>query len=256
MRALLIPIALLGGCDLFNKAADAINGVIDPVVAVGVIAVVDTPQVISDRVTLPEEYQAGVSAEMFLADARSVSDLANAPIAGADVTMGGCGDTVTLADGGNGSYSTAAQLPGCDGPTFTVRRADVDPNSVLPVTIPAEQDAGIPSHVDAGADLTLDLSNADWSGAVLVVLDATDGSVVWTSKPTDVTGWYQLLKGQMDLSAVTIPGASFAADSEYAVVVTGLQRTTGADLEEVNTVLSTVAGGRGAVYLTTTRTLP
>lgn len=256
MRALVIPVVLLGGCDLFNQAKDTINGVIDPVVAVGVVAVVDTPQAISDRITLPEEYQAGVSAEVFLADARSVSDLANAPIAGADVTLAGCGDSVVLADGGNGSYTTAAQLTGCAGPTFTVRRADVDPNAVLPVTIPADQDVGIPAHVDAGADLVLDLSHADWSGAVLVVIDATDGSVVWTSKPTDITGWYQLLKGQQDLSAVTIPGASFSADSEYAVVVTGLQRTKGSELSEVNTVLSTVAGGRGSVHLTTTRALP
>lgn len=256
MRPLLLPLVLLGGCDLFDKAADTIDGVIDPIVAVGVVAVVDTPQAIADRVTLPEEYQAGVSAELFLADARSVSDLASAPISGADMTLTGCGDTVTLSDGGNGSYSTAAQLQGCDGPTLTARRADVDPNAVLPVTLPATQDAGIPAHVDAGADLTLDLSGADWSGAVVVVLDATDGSVVWTSKPTDITGWYQLLKGQMDLSAVTIPGASFSDDAEYAVVVTGLKRTKGSELDQVNTVLSTVAGGRGAVYLTTTRALP
>lgn len=256
MRACWIPLVLIGGCDLFRKAEDTVNGVIDPQVAVGIVAQFDTPDLLPETFTLPEQYQAGVSATFFLADARSVSDLENAPIDGATLSLSGCGDSVLLSDGGDGSYSTAAQLPGCEGPEFTTRRTDVDPHALLPVTIPARQDVGIPAQVEAGQDLVLDLSQADWSAAILAVVDVTDGAVVWTSEPVGIQGWYQLLKGQQDLTAVTIPGASFAEDSEYGIVVTGLQRTRGADLDEVNTVLSTVAGGRGSVHVTTTRALP
>lgn len=247
MRTTLALLPLLGACDFFESIGDAIDGAVDPIVAVGVVAVVEDPVGLPEGLDLPEGFDAGVSATMFLADARNVTELDQAPISGASLEVRGCGERAALTDLGQGAYGLAGAQLGCEEDALVVGRTDVDPPARLPVTVPASLDPDMPPLTEAGVDMVLDLSGADWTGAVVVVADLSDGAVTYTSRPDDIVGWYELLRGQQDLSAVAIPGSAFREDAVHVVGITGLVRTPGGELEEVNTVLSTVAGGREIV---------
>jgi hypothetical protein len=249
-----VVLIVLGGCDWLRGAKDTVEDAVDPLVAVGVVERVEAPAELPEGVELPPELQAGNGATIFLADARDAGHLADAPVAGASLVLDGCGDEAELTDGGDGSYAAAGVLAGCEGP-FEVDRVD-DPPAVMPITLPQPQDPGIGPTWTAGTDMVLDLSGADWNGAVIVVANLSSGEVTWTSKPDGIVAWYQLLEGQQDLSAVTIPGSAFEDDSLHAVAVTGLLRTKKGQLDGVNTLLSTVDGGRTTLHVVSTVTAP
>lgn len=241
----------LSACAFVEDVADVVTGAVAPLVAVGTVTKVEVPDDLPDDLTLPEELDAGVSTLLFLADARDVSDLDEAPVAGAALTLSGCDAAIPLEDLGDDSYATVGALPACPGP-FGVDGEARDKALDVPVTLPAPQDPGVPLVWTAGDDLVLALDGADWHAALVVVIDATDGAVTHSNEPDTVSGWYQLLKGQQDLSAVRIPGDAFRADRAHVVTVTGLLRTRAADLDGVNTILSTVAGGRSTAHVVTT----
>lgn len=247
MRALLPAVAvplLLSGCGLFDTVKDTVQGAVDPMVAVGLVDLVAPGTDLPDDVEVPERFQSGTGATIFLADARSVDDLANAPVEGADLVLEGCATEVAMTDQGSGAYTHVQDGDAaCTSASWTVRRTD-SPVASLPVTIPEAVDLDLPVTWTAGDDLALDLADADWGGAIVVVLDAQTGDVTYSSEPEGIVAWYQLLTSNQDLSDVVIPGSAFRDDTVHVVAVTGLVVTRRAELDGVNTLLSTVAGGR------------
>jgi hypothetical protein len=237
------------GCALFNKAKDAVEGAVDPIVAVGVVTSLAPPT--SDLIDLEgTDFEPGVIATLFLADARSVSDLGNAPVAGATIEVTGCGNTVTAA-GDAGAYLVGPTdgLGACDGP-FDLARVDAEPNrnTAATITLPAAGSVTVPEQWDAGAAMSVDLSSSGYESVIAVVIDVATGAITWTNEPEDIVGYYQLLTGNNPPASLEIPGSAFPDDGVYALVITGIERLKNSNLTNANTVLSVLAGGRATAY--------
>lgn len=247
-RILLALLVTSPGCALFEKARDVVEGVTDPNVVVGLVTRLDPPT--SDLVDLESlGLEAGIAATVFLADAREVADLENAPVAGATVQLRGCDQNIELEDGGDGSYTL---LPGtpidpCTG-SLSLRRTDAEKPTVAPLTIPDAPDFNVPERWTAGEPLTLPLASAGFKSALVVVIDASTGDVTFDNRPEGITEYYQFLKGTGDLEDLTIPGSAFREDTVHGIIVTGFITTPNTELTEANTVLSVVAGGNGTVF--------
>lgn len=244
---------LVAGCGVVADIKDRVEGVLDRVVAIGVITVLEPPE--DDRIDLSSlDLQLGIAATAFLADAGSVADIENAPIAGQIIEASGCGRTARLTDEGDGSYLLLppSELDDCEGPEFVLTRLDDTEPTVLPVTLPPAADLDVPTTWNGGADLVLDLSAAGFDSVLVVVLDATTGDVAFSNEPQGVGEWYRFLTGSGDATSVTVPGSAFVDDALYAVTVTGLVRTPNTELERANELLSVVVGGRARAYALST----
>lgn len=252
-RMMLALVPLIGGCAWFQGAKDTIEGVLEPVVAVGVVIQIDpVDDATLDGQTL--DLNIGRAGTIFLADTRNISDLANAPVSDATVEVL-CGDTtVQIGETAAGTYLLEAgtALDDCADANVTIQRTDVDPPLVAPIYIPDRPDFEIPVQHNAGEDLVLPLSTAGYDSALVVVIDGSSGDVTFSNEPHGITEYYQFLTGSGEVTDATIPGSAFVENSVHAVIVTGLVRTPNNTLEQANTALSIVSGGRGRVYAVST----
>ena len=99
----------LTGCDAFQKAQETLDGLLEPVVMEGLVLGVQAPQGTgADDVFEDSGYAAGVSATVFLADAKEVAEIENAPITGATVEIVTGDGSFAVEEVGQGTY---ARLP-------------------------------------------------------------------------------------------------------------------------------------------------
>lgn len=254
----LLVASILPGCELFDQVKDTLEGVTDPTVALGVLTRIEPPSGFDDP-TLSDltgvsgtELDPGVAATLFLADARSLSDLGNAPVTGAEILARGCEEEVLLEEA-EPAYVLAPgeAFDACDASAFSFERVDEPEAVYAPVDLPAAIDLGLPDTWDAGEELVVDLSAGAYDNAIVLVVDLSDGSITYSNEPTDARGYYDVLTGG-GVETVTIPGEAFPADTVVGVAVTGLLRTPNRDLDAANEVLSAVAGGRTMSHLMST----
>lgn len=249
-------LGLMSGCALFDGVKDTVEGVTNRNVAVGVVTTLEAS---AGELDLSKtDFAPGVGATVFFADAAKVADLDNAPITGASVVIKGCGDEAEVPESsqrGAYVYLPGGALGGCMGPAFELRRVDVEEGAVLPVLIPAPGRVEVPLSWEPGEALTLDLSTSGYGAALVVLVDTSDGSVVFSNEPETVGEYYRFLTTSDEVGAVEIPGEAFEADTVYALGVTGLERTRNRELDNVNEVLSVIAGGRTQLYPVSTYAL-
>jgi hypothetical protein len=122
----------------------------------------------------------------------------------------------------------------------------------VPFTLPDPPSFTLPEQWTAGADLVIPLAATDFDSALVVVVDVESGEVVFSNEPQGVRGYYDFLMGTGELEDLTVPGATFGEDATYVVVVTGLRKVLNRDIDEANTVLSVLEGGRARAYAMTT----
>ncbi len=252
--------AILGswlGCDLLVEAedvADAIGGLTNPLVAQGVILAVEPAQD-PDAAALLEgsAYAPGTGATVFLADAKSAADLANAPVTGGTVSVGG----VAATDAGDGSYliEPSAGLTYTPGASWTVSIAvpETDP-AVADVVLPARATFTVPDLHVPGADLEIDLTGQGFTSALGVLLDS-NGALVWSNEPQTIEEVYEA-SGNYEVASLLVPGADLATDGVYLLGVAGLVGTTADQLSGMNTALSNVSAGQIVFKPLTVGSLP
>lgn len=251
-RWVLVALAA-SGCAWFKKAKDTVEGALEPIVAVGFVVQVDP---FEDP--LLEDYEldleVGKAGTVFLADARDVSDLENSPVDGATLEASACDKAVVMGELESGTYALepGSELDGCAQPTLTLTRTDSDPATVLPITIPPAPGFILPRDHNAGQPILLPLAETDFESAVVVVMDASTGDVTFSNEPSGIVETYQFIKGTGEVTDVEIPGDAFREDTVHVVLITGLISTPNSQLDEANTVLSTIAGGRTRVYVVST----
>lgn len=255
------------GCDAFNKVKTTIDGLLDPVVAQGLVLGVEPPDSsLLDGVISGGQFDAGTTATLFIADAKEVRDIENAPIAGAEVTLRASGADVVLGEIDVGTYSldpTDAEgvvYTGGETWTLTVKRANPDGTpavSQATLELPASADFSdqIPEQHTENTPITLDFTGLGFSSALVVVLDE-NGDVTFSNEPGTIKEFYDFTHSNNALTTVEIPGSAFGADAVHAVGVAGLVNTDAQDLEEMNTALSTVVYGKMNFYPASTRVLP
>jgi hypothetical protein len=115
------------------------------------------------------------------------------------------------------------------------------------VTAPPPPDADLPTAHSAGQPLSVDLAGQGFDSVLVVVLDAASLELSYSNEPADIQELYEFGHGGTG-DSVEIPGDAFPGDSLYAVGVAGLVTADAADLDEVNTALSSMLAGKFRFY--------
>ncbi|MCB9675994.1 MAG: hypothetical protein H6737_12800 [Alphaproteobacteria bacterium] len=261
----MLALLALTGCDALNKAKDTIDGLLDPVVVEGIVLGVEPPQSqeLQDLLT-GSEFDSGTTATIFMADAKEVQEIENAPISGANVTLTGPGVNATVSEIDSGIYvMTPADQPVeyASGDTWELKvvRSSGDQTATSTAQIllpePADFTAQIPQQHQNNTPITLDFTGLPYDSALVVVVD-DGGNVTYSNEPSTIKEVYDFTHGQSTLGVITIPGEAFPADGVYAVGVAGMVNTDAADLDEMNTGLSSIVSGLMKMYAVNTYPLP
>lgn len=254
----MLMLLTLAGCDAFNKVKDTIDGLLDPIVTQGLVLGVEPPDSsLLDGVLDTSQFEAGTTVTLFMADAREVQELENAPIQGADVRLSGPGIDEPVAEIDSGTYALTpadAEVTYVAGDTWSItvdRTADDGTvyTSAATFELPAEADfsSQISEQHTAGEAITLDFAGLGFTSALVVVIDE-EGELAYSNEPQDIREFYDFTHGNDALETVTIPGDTFGDDTIYAIGVAGLNNTTSNQLDEMNTALSTVLFGKMNFY--------
>ena len=262
---MLLALLTLAGCDALNKARDTIDGLLEPVVVQGVVLGIEPPQSQDLQDLLDQsEFQSGTTATIFMADATEVSEIENAPIAGATVSLLGTGAGVTLTEIDAGVYSLA---PGADpleyasGETWELESVrgsgDSQQVSTAQVRLPAAVDFSneIPEQHEVSVAIDLDFTGQPYDSALIVVLD-DEGNVTYSNEPQTIREVYEFTQGSTELGVITIPATAFPDEGIFMVGVAGMVNTDAADLDEMNTGLSSVISGLMRTYAVSTLPIP
>lgn len=253
----LLLLSLLG-CDLFQKAGDKVSGVLNPTVGQGVILSVAPP----DDPTLDEiasggALELGTTVTLFLADAKSVTDLENAPIADATVTLDHRDGAAQADPQGGGAYvigpAKGLNYAPNDTWTITVDRPGAKNLSLIAMTLPPVAVADVPSQHSVNTPLVIDLSGQPFNSALIIVLDG-QGGVTWSNEPQSIKEVYDFTRSTSTVGPVEIPASAFPDASIYAVGVAGMVNTNADDLTSMNTALSSMMAGQLKLYPTSTLT--
>lgn len=258
MRVVLLTAALsLSACSFFEQVGEAITGAVESRVAIGVVSSVEIRGL--DRAGLPEdmdfgELSEGMAGTVFVAEAKEIAAIQNAPVSGMDIQVTGCGASAGLSEQGSGLYTMLppTAIDDCSGGSFTIALDPEASASFIDVALPPRPSVLPPFEGTQDQGITLDWSGQGYDSALIVVVDTLSGQVTYSNEPQEILDYYNFLKGNDKVSVLDIPGEAFPKASVYAVALTGFERVRAANLEELNTVLTTVSGGRTVVSLVST----
>ncbi|MCB9743273.1 MAG: hypothetical protein H6741_07555 [Alphaproteobacteria bacterium] len=243
--ALLLPLGLLAGCEQIDAFKGVVEGLANPMVTQAVLLGVEQPQ--SEDVDLSgTDFGDGATIQVFLADAASVDDIENAPVSGADVQVR-VGDVaaVFLTEDTDGAYSAT----GGDGLDYTNNAETVltidyaDDTHRMTSTLPAAVNADVPSTHSANTAMNVDLGGT-YDAVLSVVVNGASGEVTWSNMPEGPREYYDLTHGEGGVSSLTIPAGAFPSGCACAVGIAGLENAQTADLDNVNTALSSFTTGK------------
>lgn len=239
----------LTGCAFLT---DKVEGITNALVTQGLVMGVMAPD--SGEVDLSASgFDQGVVGNAFLADTTSVTDLENAPIEGATVTLQSAGFT----EAGAGNYVLSpGGLTWTAGESWTLAVSvdGADPGAIQ-FTTQAPVTATVPTQIALNTPITVDLTGQGYTSALVVVVDG-NGDVKYNNKPETIRDVYDLTKGNTEVTTVEIPGAAFPTETVYLVGIAGMNHTTADDLSGMNEVLSSALFGVMKWYPTTTMTGP
>jgi len=235
----------MGACDLFENVKDTVEGLTDPLVVQSVVMGVEAEGV--DESTLDElNIDSGVAASVFLADAKSASDLENAPITGAIVNM----NNADVAETGNGSYNLEpGVLNYTVGATWNMEATVGQEVADASFSLPQAPEVSVPTLHTANQPLTLSLEGQGFDMVVGLVAEIASGEVTWSNEPEDIRDVYDLASGSAN-EALEIPGTAFPSTGAYVIGIAGLTKSKAAQMDNMNTALSNVVAGKMKLYPT------
>jgi hypothetical protein len=250
-RFLAVALCLsLSSCDFAEEVIDVFEGLTNPLVSLGMVLGVE-PAVGADLEGT--DYEEGVFASVFLADAANVNQIDQAPVTGANVTV----MTVPAFDTGTGLYSIVPTdgLSYLEGVTCRVRVEINGGIAQADLVLPAAADFDPPTQHTAGADMVVDVTGQEFHSLLIIVLEAESGSVTWSNEPETAREFYDFTHRSTEELVVTIPGSeAFPNQTGYLVGVAGMNHTGASNLQHMNTALSTLMAGK--MVMSPVSTLP
>lgn len=242
---LMLLLPLLFGCSDLDDLKEKVEGYANPTVIEGIVLGVAEPDFDFDL--SGTEFDKGAAAVVFLADAASVDEIEDAPIAGATVHMlSESAGKLTMRNEGEGRYS----VTGDDGFEYKVGE-DLDLSIELgdaasgaSVRAPAAAELELAETHTPGANLSVDLTGQGFDSALIVVFDASSGEITFSNQPETIKEVYDFTHGGSGGVAVDIPGSAFAGESLFAVGVAGLVTAGEDDFTDANTLLSAYMAGK------------
>jgi hypothetical protein len=257
---LALTLLALPSCDLLDSAIKEVEKVTNPLVGQGLFLGLEPPDdpeieaMLSDMEDAPDSVF-----QVFLADAASASELDQAPIEGASVSVR-VGNTaaVTVVDEGSGSYKAYSE----DGISYiagseAMTTMDIaGEQSQFWITLPAAANATVPEEMDPGTPLQVSLGEFEFDAVLGVVMNVATGNVTWDNRPESIQDIYDFTHAEEAQDSLTIPGTAFQGQSLFAVGIAGLRVTDSESYDNMNTVLSSFMAGRMRFYLVSTIQLP
>ena len=236
----------LAGCgvfDPFEKVKDDLEGLTNPVVALGWVVGVEAPSqpelapLVASGALVP-----GTAFNLFVGDATDADQLDESGIDGAQVLLDAGAESAEAAPQGDGLYAIE---PGPDSPPYdagaswvaTIDLGDAEAHA-LTFALPPAADLTIDPMHAAGTPISLDLTGQDFHAALVVVLDVVSGDPTYSNEPTSAEEVFELLQSREPLTTATIPGEAFPGPGTYAIGIAGMRRGEDDTLEGVNTALS------------------
>jgi hypothetical protein len=236
----------LAGCSVVDK----LEGLTNPLVAEALVLGVQEPST-AELDPAAAGLPPGAGATVFLADAKSVDDLEDAPVGGADVVYRDSTGSYPMSEDDAGEYRVdSVETDGFDYVaddhaeiTATIEGED----HTVSVRTSAPVEVAIPLTHAAGQPLTVDASAADIDNLLVVVFRADDGEVVFSNEPKDIGEFYDLAHAP-GTRVVEIRGDALAAETLYGVGVAGLTNGVESEFVSVNTALSAIMAGELRFY--------
>ncbi len=238
---ILLALALtLPGCAFFGKARDTFDGLVNPLVGLGLLLSV-APSEDEDVDLSNAPVQEGTTFTLMLVDAAHVNDLDQAPVTGAAVSLHG----EAASEIEDGTYLIAPGALAYDpGATWELQITRGASEATAQLALPATHDEAPPREHSAGADLIVDLSGEEYDSVLVMVIDPLVGDVTWSNQPETPREVYDFTRGDPEL-VVTIPGdEAFPDEQPYLVGIAGMNHTGASDLDGMNTIISTLMAGQ------------
>ena len=249
---LLTAALLFTGCDLLEEAREELTDLTNPLVGqVMIVGIAEPDDPTVAQALEGTDWEQGIFAQVFLADATSANDLSNAPVGSATVKAKvGANGAIRLIEDTEGSYLATHQ----DGLVYQVNaNVEVSVNleggpALLRNKLPSEPDVAIPSQQAKGAKMIVDLEGTDYNAVLGVVVNAQTQAIVWSNEPTTAEEIYDFTHNDEAIRKLEIPGASFANPGVYAVGIAGLVNGDADQFENVNSLLSGFMAGKMSLY--------
>lgn len=243
----LVAALSISGCAQVDDIKNTVNGLTNTMVVESLLLGIEAPDTNSKLDLSGSDFAQGTTVKAFLADASDPTSLSDAPVKGAAVNFvsDGNGGQLALKDNDDGSYSATE---GDQGLVYFAEKVSLsadygDAIHSISVDAPPLATVDLGSSHTAGAPLTIDISDQDFDGLLVVVLSGPSADLSFSNIPTSIDDIYNFTHGDSPL-AVDVPGDSFSDAGLYAVGVAGTRNAGADDMTEVNTVLSTFIGGQ------------
>jgi hypothetical protein len=248
---LFAALLLLPGCDLLEDARDELTDLTNPLVGQAMVIGIAEPENELVAAALENtDWNMGVFAQVFLADATSADDLSKAPVGGAtvNIVVGG-NEAIRLVENESGSYSASNE----DGLVYQVG-ADVEVSvkmeggpAMMDGQLPQAPDVELPAQQNKGAKMVVNLSGGNFNAVLGVVFDAETSEVVWSNEPTTPEELYDFGHSNEFVTSLEIPGVTFSKAGIYAVGIAGLVNGEADEFDNVNTLLSSFMAGKMSI---------
>jgi hypothetical protein len=245
--AILASVFALSGCKLIDRLRDKVSDLTNRVAAAGSVLGVEPPENENISALLENtQFSAGAQASIFFADAASGGGFAEAPLSDEEVTYdseSNDGLPMPLVSPGQYAITEMDGLVFTPGETATLRALDDDDQRELSVRIPFPADVNIPDSLSPNTSLDLDVSDQDFDGLIVVVINTADGTSTFSTLPTSPTDLYNITHGDGLVTSVEVPGAAFPSEGYFVLGVAGVYAADEASFEGVNTAISTLIAG-------------
>ncbi|MCO4743325.1 MAG: hypothetical protein KC912_00965 [Proteobacteria bacterium] len=241
----LLLVLPLAGCELFQNGTDIVGGLLNPLVAEGMMITTVPPDAgvgdsgIGGFDLSSAGIDEGVTLTLFLADAANVTQIDQAPVAGASVSLHGSDVT----DAGAGLYTLAGGgLTYEAESTWNLDIAVEGTSASAALHLPVEPTFTLPA-LAANTAIDIDLTGQGFDSALVIVMEA-GGAVTYSNQPEGIREFYEFTHGGEAVTVVEVPGEAFPNNGFYAVGVAGLTHTVAEDLTEMNTALTSIMAGK------------
>ncbi len=248
-------IGLLSGCGNLEMLADQANDALVPRVVVGVITVLQEPDVDPRLGSMNlGDFEDGVGGMMMLADASDGSSMDRMLLSDSEVRMFGCGSQAGLSEDQPGIYlrTPPSQLDGCADNPFSISVWRDDGDSSVFIDLPDTLVVDLPLSVPMGESIWLDLDPDEYDTVLVVLSEGPTGRILWDNQPDGLTGWYEFLRTP-NVSGMFVPGQFLLPDTVHVLTVTAFKVMPSENIDNANRLLSVAAGGRTQITAFTTR---
>lgn len=241
----MVVLFALIGCDKLASAGEVVDGLGDTTVAQGLFLGAELPPFVE----LPDDAEIYTAlCKVFLAEVSDASELADAPVSGAQVRFTSpASGGLAFEEAGPGEYRLTSQdgLAYEPGESANVLVDVGGEEGTLRVHQPRAPEFEVPESHTAHDPLRVKLEDSEFVHVVAAVYDIDHDNVTWDNLPADVEAAFELnAEADEVVEVLTIPAEAFARKSTYLVGVAGLEVGDTDEFTGVNRSLSTFAAGQ------------